>query len=826
MSMHSSKYRHARSAFRRVKSKHRLYVFYDMQHFPPTQQEVEDFVGSCLHNGVANIIPRLPRTLSPGPEVLELVKKMYAHFAKAAGQKIHVGLHLDTILEQSYYLSISPETAAQSLSQSLIRREYYCDPHETVHMPLHGGTLMALLAYEDETASIMDLRSYVKDGFLDYTVPSGNWTIEEYICTSEPLRGEAPVLACSRMSTTAGMEFLDGLMQALGGSLTGGPGLVIQTLYVSDLSFQAPNRRNWDVEFNQIFTHRFGFDPAPFYPALYHHIGEQDAHIKALFMDCRAEMLRSGYLCALKAFSDRYNIRLIISNAEPKLPSCSWLCGDALANQVFSPCAVQEKSYLYGLNSTHLATAASDNYGSKFVACEMFRDYTKLTPRLAYKDTLNVFGHGANLLMAHMDVGNPLFRHTLWNRLYGKLTGTSGRYTYPELVARIQSLLRGGSRVNDIAMLYPIYALHDKVYLYETPANGHFEYPHTPYSCNYMAILNTLSTYAGQDVTLLHPQVLNHNCTVHDGTIELSTRYQTQHFRVLILPGADMVSLENMRRIRTFYDEGGKVLAVGELPRMAFEFDRQSLSEGRDPDDFTLSDEYGTAHDLELRQIVCHIFGNEVLNTGIIRDSFYHANEKGGEAYYLISNRTGADGCELTDCASIHDALQSFHIPLDVYMPHMPRFESNGAFNTAYSDFTRLGLVDFIPGGGMISHIHKRRDNLDIFFFANTTDRAYHEHIYLRGIYAPSRWDPQTGKARVLHTRFVRNRNEIYTRIHLCLPRDEGVFLVSDPHPLADRILASASLLPDVTEDINMMERSNAKANHDSMAHRKTGCHS
>ena len=145
---------------------------------------------------------------------------------------------------------------------------------------------------------------------------------------------------------------------------------------------------------------------------------------------------------SLKAFADRNSMRLIASSAEPQLPACSWLSGDALADQVFSPCAVQEKSYLYGMNSTHLAASAADNYGSKFVACELFRDYARVDARIAYQDTLNAFGHGANLIMAHADTGRPMFNRTLVDRLHMKLTGTNGRYTYSEFVARIQALLR------------------------------------------------------------------------------------------------------------------------------------------------------------------------------------------------------------------------------------------------------------------------------------------------------------------------------------------------------------------------------------------------
>lgn len=799
-------YRRARAAFRHVKSNYQLVVFRDLSAFPPTQQEIDCCVRDCAANGIACVIPYLPQGLTPSPELLDGIRDMYAAFsASAARYGITVGFHLDRFVEESFFMRQDAGAALSMCSRSLMRWEYYCDPHEKLHMRLHGGDLMSLMAYDDEHADMVDLRAYVRDGWLDYEVPDGNWTVEEYVCTTEPMRGEAPLPSCNRLSASACMNFLNGLSDAFGKPLESEPGAKITTLFVSDLCFQAPNRRNWDPDFNRVFEARFGFDPAPFYPALYHNIGERDRHIKSLFMDCRAEMLRSGYLCALKAFADRHNVRLIVSGTEPKLPACSWLAGDALANQVFASCAVQEKAYLYGVNSIHLAASAADNYGSPFVACELFRNYARLNGEIIRKDTLNAFGLGANLMMVHAGSNHPLFRRRILDRLRTRLTGRSARFTYPEFIAHIQVLLRGGARVNDIAMLYPIYALHDRVYLYEFPANGQFEYPKTPYSCNYMTILNSLITYAGQDVTILHPKVLSRNCTVEPGVLKLVTYSQVKQFRILILPAADMVSLENMRIVKEFYDGGGKVMAVGTLPTFAFEFNGESLGQSRSPDDFMMTEDYGTDNDRELRAIVRHIFGDEAADKGIVRDVFCNTNPAGGEAYFIGSDLTGADGSEMTDCATLTQALRSLHVPLDVYLPRMPRFDGTGAFNTAYQDFARLGLVDYIPGGGMVSHIHKRREErerLDVFFFSNTTNRIYDEPIYLRGVLSPSRWDPQTGKTSVLRPHYVRNCGEVYTRVSLTLYPDRCVFLVSGENRHADRIRAAADSLPDMTGEI------------------------
>lgn len=809
MNQRPPKYQRAKLAFQSVKSKHRLFLIYDLPAFPPAGDEILQYMESASHNGIGCVIPRLPADLVPSAELLDQVSSFYETFVTAAEKYgMKVGLHLEPVIEESFYRSPAAKDVLHTRSRSLIRRQYFCDPREQLYLQLRPGTSMSVMAYDDEHADTIDLRPYIQDNTISYTVPDGNWTVEEYICTPDPQYGEPPNYRCNILSYEHSAEYLDALFDCLGDTVRTRLGTTVNHLFVSNLCFHAPNRRNWDDSFNHVFQARFGFDPSPYYPALFHFIGERDPHIKSLFMACRAEMLRSGFLSALKAFSDRHDLHLITAMAEPKLPACSWLNGDTLANSLFAPCAVQEKAYLYGMNSTHLAASAADNYGSKYISCELFRDYNKLTTDIVYKDAMNAFGHGANLLIAHWNQ-TPIKGNThrrLSDRFRMDVLAREGKYTFSAFVARVQTLLRGGSRINDIAMLYPIYALHDKVYLYEAPANTSFEYPNTPFSCNYMTVLNTVSTYVGHDITILHPEMVNSICSTEGGIFFLKNPFQTQKFRILILPGADMVSLENLRMIQKFYDEGGKIIATGTLPKFAFEY--HVNNEQSDPNDFMGLFEYGTPNDREVRHITRHIFGDEALDPGIIKEYFYNANENGGEAYYISPHRTAADGTELTDCVTLNNILQSFQVPLDMYMPDMPRFECIGAFNNSHNEFIRLGLGDFVPGGGMISRIHKQRGELHIYFFANTTDRDYDDTIYLRGIHSLDQWDPHTGSTHRLGTYYVRYRGEIYTRTSLHVAAKRAVFLISRPNSKhAARVQSHAHLLRDATREINMMEK-------------------
>ena len=77
MNQSPPKYSRAKMAFRIVKSKHRLFLFYDLPSFPPTREEVERYVEQCAQNGIGCIIPRLPKDLAPSAELLTQLVDFY-----------------------------------------------------------------------------------------------------------------------------------------------------------------------------------------------------------------------------------------------------------------------------------------------------------------------------------------------------------------------------------------------------------------------------------------------------------------------------------------------------------------------------------------------------------------------------------------------------------------------------------------------------------------------------------------------------------------------------------------------------------------------------
>lgn len=127
-----------------------------------------------------------------------------------------------------------------------------------------------------------------------------------------------------------------------------------------------------------------------------------------------------------------------------------------------------------------------------------------------------------------------------------------------------------GRHVADIAVLYPIATLQ---------AGYHFDGPLSPYSgginvpeADYVYLGELLSTRVCRDFTFLHPDALDERCSVKGDRIKLNNRINHEEYKVLIIPGHKTIRWSNLKKIKQFYDNGGKVIATGQLPYKSAEF--------------------------------------------------------------------------------------------------------------------------------------------------------------------------------------------------------------------------------------------------------------
>ena len=172
MNQRPPKYSRAKAAFHQVKTKHRLFLFYDLPTFPIDRHAVARYVSRCTGNGIGCIIPCLPPDVEPSPELLEHLRSLYEMLIAEAGRRgLQIGFHLESVVERSFYMSEASAPLKHTCTRTLVRREYFCDPGEKLYIQLPPGIPMSVMAYDDEHADMIDLRPHIQpDGIISSTV--------------------------------------------------------------------------------------------------------------------------------------------------------------------------------------------------------------------------------------------------------------------------------------------------------------------------------------------------------------------------------------------------------------------------------------------------------------------------------------------------------------------------------------------------------------------------------------------------------------------------------------------------------------------------------
>lgn len=659
------------------------------------------------------------------------------------------------------------ETAfPNSTALTLKRFEYECTEGQNINKKLYssqGSKLMSLVAIDIDSRKVIDLREYIKDDELIWTVPNGNWNIEEYICLPEN-NGFA-----NFMSYDASMDFISLTYKRFTDRYGDYIGDTVKMTFYDDLQYKVLNRRMWDYSLNEVFEERYGFDPAPYYPALWEDIGEDTKHYRSLLMDCRAHMFADGFFKAVGDFTKQHGLISTGHVCEPKDASCSWLYGDGFLWRRHSNAVGMDlvHSYMYGLNGCKIASSAAYNYDIPTVVCEIYGNYEVLNERILYCEAMNAFSRGVNYLIPH----------TLWlsgkARIPHEVSHRNPEYkdilpSLNEYITRCQSLLRNGRHICDIALLYPISSVHSQMTLYESEPHG-WEFSKTPENTDYMTLINSIMAYAGKDLTVIHPEVMRDKVSTDDGILYLNNTVNFERFEVLVMPGMSMISLENLKKIKKFWDGGGKIIATVELPSEAFEFS---------PD---------KNYDEEVRSIIYDIFGVEGNSHDVMENIYENKNQNGGVAYFIPSDKTGADGVYHVESKTVADILDSLYIAYDVEITNMPTLDDCGALSLILPAYKNSGAANAMLKGGVFGYIHKKQDDSDIYFFSNSTSADYDGDILLRGEMNPEIWDPYTGKIKRAEYEKVTYRGKIYTKLKLKLKSGTSVFAVSgNEHDLFD----------------------------------------
>lgn len=589
--------------------------------------------------------------------------------------------------------------------------------------PLPAGKLMAAVAMNVETLERIDLMGFINErNILDWKVPKGDWRIMIFTChTATFWKSYFPV---DYLDTTAVGHFMSLTYDTYAERLSPYFGNTIQLTFFDDVGFLR-TERTWTKGFNDKFREVNGFDPAVYYPALWYPIGPETEAARVAFFNTRSELMAEGYPRMVSKWTKKYGLK---NTGHP--PGNYGIQPVDMSGDIFKfyrytdlPLADLIIGYGRGRDGFKLISSASDLYDRPVTATEIYGALKEeiVDSLMLYRALMEIQARGINFVIPHGMWYDPtkVSISPLVSPYSKKLA--AGLPLYSDYVARSCYLLQGGRRVSDIALLYPIASLEAGFY-FDSPDNkraGSWAYP----EADYLKISDMLTNEIRRDFTFVHPEYLaTAKYTVQKDKLHLNNSENFQDYQTIIIPGGKVISVAALRKIKQFYDAGGKVIATTLLPSISAEMGR----------------------DQEVGQLVAEIFGKDASENPQVQ-----TNNQGGKALFI------------PDPASkvLSGVLAGFTPDADV------QFEGNPVVTSKL---------------GVFSYLHKIRNGKDLYFFANSGDSPINTEVLLRGKLNIENWNPHTGTiSSAGKLSYIRKNGQIFTRCTLNLKGVQSAFWIS-----------------------------------------------
>jgi hypothetical protein len=579
---------------------------------------------------------------------------------------------------------------------------------------LPSGTLAALVAMHTTTLQRIELSDSIREGRIDWSAPDGLWKLMAFVCVKD---GD-PI--CDYLDPEAADRFIEITHQAYFDRFAKHFGTTIDSTFFDEPTLYRGAGRSWTDRFNQKFQARHGFDPRPYYPALWYDIGPDTAAARNTLFGFRTELYATGFTKRIQDWCTAHGIKATGHQDQEEIVNPVSVSGDLM--KCFQHLEIPGIDKIGGDRPAEkfykVVSSAAYNWDRSLVMSETYGAMGDLPWNEIYTVAMEQYTKGINLLIPHAvwyDDHKVTFKPELsWRHpTYGpRLT------EFNTWLSRLNLLLQTtDAHVADIALLYPIATLQGSHHL-DGPL-GHYRGGVAVPEADYIDIAELLSTRVGRDFTYLHPEVLADRCRIEGGHLVLPHRIHPGRFRVLILPGHRTLAWSSLKQILAFQESGGHVIATGELPRQSAEF----------------------GHDAEVLRAIESLFGKDTEPSPTNRTFAVRTHASGGRTVRLFKPDT-----------------ETLRAALDAVLPAPD--------------------VSF-PPGQTLRYIHKTGGGRHTIFLANLDPRLTGSTVTVRGRYRFQAWDPHTGNTRPIESRTVRKEAVEFTEVRLDLPPFRSVFLLS-----------------------------------------------
>lgn len=609
-----------------------------------------------------------PRWFAAADSVLKLARQN-GRFATFYDETGFPSGSADHTIPEKYYRKI------------LRREELTVSGYQTFSAELPAsGNVVALIALNTRNGERVDLGALVKNGRVEWKAPAGNWRVQKYFITTANSTGSSIDYhgTADFLDPEASGWFIDQSYARVFDGLGKYFGNPINMSFFDDVGIY-PEEKTWHPAIAARFEKITGRRATTYYPALWEDIGPETAAARVGFFKARAELLGEGFPKLVTDWTSQHGIQSSGHTPGNYDIQPTDMNGDPFKFYAYTaiPMADVIFGHGFGRDGFKLISSVSSQRDLPITAAETF---TATNSDRGYRRLIELYVRGINRFV------------TGWRRAV-QPRGTPAEFN--EWAGRASLLLQGGRHVADIAVLYPIASLQ-AFYSFDAQANS-AKLPSGTYvyrDADYLAVGEMLVSSLHRDFTFIHPDALGSDkLRVEGTTLVMANKVNQEDYRVVVMPGGEVLSVKALKKIRQFYDAGGAVIATSLLPSRSAEF----------------------GQDAEVRSIISEMFGSTAEQTTPSGAPQIRRSAGGGQAVFIRH----------PDPATLESVMTRLGLTPDV------SFQGNPAPTS---------------GNGVFGYLHKQKEGKDIYFFGNSSDEPIDTVVTLRGrLERPQLWNPHNG---------------------------------------------------------------------------------
>ena len=598
-----------------------------------------------------------------------------------------------------------------------------------------GGIVMGAVRMNLDSKELVDISRQVNAGQLVCNVPEGRWKVMGFYLDPKVSLGQGRKSGyCDYLDREAVKVFIDMVYQGHYDHLKKYFGTVLKITHYDEPAMHVTRGRAWTPKFNEKFREEYGYDPMKYYPALFYNIGPETEAVRNALWGFRTKLFSENYIKQLDDWCRAHNIMLSGHFDQEEISNPVPVNGDLMLAFKHQQVPAIDDIWWWGRGnrSYKLVSSAAYNWDKPLVMAESYAGWRgQMSPETVYKIAMDQAAMGTNFQVGAL----PAVK-----------TPESDRF-----IGRLSYMLQYGRHVADVAILYPIASMQaayrfgqwDEKQRSAGSMVGAYarEGGILPPETDYIELGELIYRGLRQDFTFLHPEVLEQNCIIENRHLILNNRVNREEYKVLIIPGSRVVSLETARKIKSFYDAGGTIIATKILPE-------KSAEQGKDAEVKRIMDEvFGLPDDKPFTASFQRRIDEFMVH-------FINQNEKGGRAYFLPAYTP-----EMIQ-AIMKEIIPVWDVNIEDSMQPV-------IYGTSYK--------------GSLTYNHKIKENRHIWFFSNSSDKQIDTHVVLRDSIDVSLWNAMDGKITPVEEEYTRSKDgHTLTRIPLKMDAVSAFFLVQE----------------------------------------------